>query len=107
MKRNMPFEDFVVAISEIPDKISDGHFRSQHTFVTDKKGHVLVDFFGKIEAFDKDFAFVCKKTGIPYTKLPHSNKRESKPYRLYYNDKTRRLVQERYKKDIEFFGYEF
>jgi hypothetical protein len=107
LKKGMSFEEFVLEISKIPDKISDGHFRSQHTFITNKNGKLLVDFFGKVEEFDKDFAFICKKTGIPYVEIPHSNRRDRRPYRDFYNERTRGIVEKRYGKDIKLFGYEF
>lgn len=107
VKPEMSFEEFVKAISKIPDHISDGHFRSQHTFITDRKGNLLVNFIGKIENINTDFKKVCKKTGMPYKKLSRINKKAEKNYREYYDEETKKLVQERYKKDFEMFGYEF
>lgn len=102
----MPFEEFVEKISEIPDEKSDEHFRSQYTFVYDKKGNKVVDFVGRFENFDKDFDFISEKIGHKLEKF-YEGKTKHKPYQEYYNEKTKELITKRYKKDIEIFGYEF
>jgi len=102
----MPFEEFVEKISNIPDEKSDEHLRSQYTFIYNKNGEKVVDYIGRFENFDNDFAFISKKIGKNLDKL-HEGKTEHKPYWEYYNEKTKELIEKRYKKDIKLFGYEF
>src|SRR5262245_25845253 len=45
----MPFDAFVAAVASIPDDDADEHFRSQHTFLTNRKGEVMADFVGRYE----------------------------------------------------------
>jgi len=43
----------------------------------------------------------------PLLKLPHKKKTKRKSYKKYYNKKTKKLVAERYKKDLELFKYKY
>ena len=107
-KSDMSFPDFVREIGKIPDELSDPHFRSQHAFITDKKGKMLVDFTGKFENLEKDLEKICSKIGIKDAVLPHLKKSSLRShYSGYYTEKEIETVRKRYKKDIEAFGYKF
>jgi hypothetical protein len=53
-KAGMPFEGFVEAVSDIPDVDADGPFRSQHTFVSNGSGDIVLDFVGRFESLQSD-----------------------------------------------------
>ncbi|RMF91729.1 MAG: sulfotransferase, partial [Nitrospinota bacterium] len=78
----------------------------QKDFVTDEAGNLLVDFVGKYENLEQDFAQVCARIGIQAA-LPHLNQSGHRNYREYYNERTRNLVYDAFKEDIEFFHYTF
>jgi chondroitin 4-sulfotransferase 11 len=104
----MPFEAFVKAICQIPDPQADRHFKSQHYFISDIDGRVLVDFIGKFETLSADYAYIARKCGLADFTLPHENSsRREKDYRRLYTPETRRLIAERYREDIGRFGYRF
>lgn len=78
----------------------------QKSFITDENGKVLVDFIGKMENIDSDFATVCQKLGIEM-QLPHHNKSKHDSYKKYYSDETYQLVKDAFAEDIIMFDYEF
>ncbi|MBE7382500.1 MAG: sulfotransferase family 2 domain-containing protein [Leptolyngbya sp. SIO1E4] len=104
---NMPFEEFLKAVSEIPDCEAEQHFRSQHTFLTDKEGELIADFIGKFENIDQDFHYIFKRLNKPEIHLPKSNRTRHAKYREYYTDEALNIFEKRYSKDIQLFDYEF
>ena len=112
------------------------HIIPQYDFLYDQNGTLLVDFVGKIENLQADFAHVCNKLNINTKTLPHRNKstsifnrRDNNPVLLlrsirskfsitqrkntfehyvdYYDNESIEFVARLYKKDIETFDYKF
>jgi hypothetical protein len=110
------------------------HIVPQHEFIYDASGRLLPDFVGRYESLQADFDIVCERIGVPRTPLPHENRSMDAPrvrslndvkkrirrwlwtlrptnvfprYTDYYDDESLAFVTERYRKDIESFGYEF
>lgn len=105
-KGGMSFEKFVDSVSGISDDVADGHIRSQSTFL--KSGDkILVDFVGRFERLTQDFSFVCDKLGLQDKELSHLLKMQRKDYREYYTSGLIEKVRQRYRSDIEMFGYDF
>ena len=104
----MSFDEFVDAVAAIPDSEADEHFRSQHTFLTNRKGELTADFVGRYERLAYDFKIVRERTGLPEIELPRLQAARSvAKYTPYYTPRTRQVVAGRFGKDIEMFGYEF
>jgi hypothetical protein len=99
---DMTFEEFVKAVANIPDRISDIHFRSQHTFLY-HRGELMVDFVGHFETLKQDWAYIQDKTGLPA--LPHQNKSRHADYRDSYTPELAAIAARRYARDIELFDY--
>lgn len=78
----------------------------QKGFLADESGQLLVDFVGKYETLSADFQKVCAKVGVK-AELPHLQQSRHEPYPTYYNERTRSLVMDYAKEDIETFGYRF
>ena len=72
---------------------------------------VAMDFVGKYENLEEDFRKIIRTIGLVNdVTLPVTNVSKSvdaKPYRAFYNDKSRRLIAKWYRREIELFGYEF
>ena len=83
---------------------------TQFVYLSDDAGNILVDFVGRYEKLAEDFYEVMGIIGIPLMILPKRNISQNKVYdnyREYYSSVSRGLVETKYKKDLEFFGYEF
>jgi len=78
----------------------------QFDFLANSKGEIGVDFVGKLENIKDDWDIICKKIDI-IADLGHTKKSKHKQYQDYYNSKTKDLIYKAYKKDIEYFEYEF
>jgi hypothetical protein len=102
----MTFAKFVRAVDRIPDEVADGHLRSQHTFIADPSGSLIVDYLGRFESLEDDFQAVRQRLGAEIS-LPHLLPSQRRGYREYYDTTTRNLVARRYARDIQLFGYAF
>ncbi len=108
----MPFAEFVEAVYAIPDSEADVHFQSQCEVICGpgKDNPIMADFVGRFENLAADFDVVAERIGGGQRlRLPHKlrSKRQSSSYTEFYDDRLRDLVHERYREDIEIFGYSF
>lgn len=76
-------------------------------WVSSPDGKVLVDFIGRVENLQADFDQVCDRIGIRRRQLPHVNRSSHTPYWEYYDDASREIVADRFRRDLEYFGYRF
>ena len=77
---------------------------NQKSYVDGFDEHCLI---GRFENLQGDFDKICDMLGIPKNKLPLRNATDHNHYTEYYDNETRRLVSEKYSKDIEYFNYKF
>lgn len=79
----------------------------QYKFLMNSRTGQPIDFIGRFEHIEADFAAVCQKLGLKAA-LMHINKSYRNPnYRQYYDVQARAMVAARCKEDIKRFGYEF
>ncbi len=94
------FKDFI----RFQARRRDGY---QLEYLCDRRGNLAVDFVGRFENLDSDFAQVCRRIGIGYQPLSHSNRTEHGDFRDYYDDEGRRLVAHHWAAEIKQFAYSF
>lgn len=82
---------------------------SQSMMFNDENGNSLVDFIGKLEDFQTDFDIVTSSIGIREIKLPHRNKSKKlqMQYKNYYNNNSKKMIEEQFKDDLNLFNYAF
>jgi len=112
MYMKLSFEKFLKEIPKFWIDKSDRHIAT-HTApiwgdVTDENGKLLMDALLRLENISDDIHILKDKLGWNVDQFSHINKnRRSTDYRKFYNKKTRRLVEELYKDDLEFLNYDY
>jgi Sulfotransferase family len=81
-------------------------FHLQQELICGPDGRPMLDFVGRFEQLQDDFTYACSRIGIQ-SSLHHANRTAHPEYRTLYTTKTRQLVAEAFRKDIELFGYDF
>ena len=90
------------------NRITDEHVLPQYNFLY-RHDKPLFNFIGRFENIEDDFNRLLKLTNLPIKKLPKKNVTNANKlhYRDYYDKRTRKLVEEYYRKDLEVFNYRF
>ena len=116
------YKDFETFVQKALDKEINYMFSrwTQYEYLSHngkQDGKILLNYIGKFETFEEDFDIIASDLGIPerYATLPRKNASTKEKdatnsrayYEEYYTDKAREIVEERYKKDLEYWGYEF
>lgn len=83
------------------------HHGPQIYWVSDEKGNLIVDFIGRFESLNEDFAYICGRLGLKKKILPHINKSKNHGYRRYYDRRLAEEVGKIYVADIKRFEYKF
>lgn len=97
------FEYFVNYINKLDVTIADRHIRLQTRLIPVKH----CDFIGKIDDFVNDLQYICDVLGLEMSNLSHRHKSEHAHYSTYYTPRTRKIIAEKYKEDIETFQFKF
>jgi hypothetical protein len=105
------FDEFVINCTE-KQWMGNGYYSftfNQLRYLTDKNGEVLVDYIGRFENLAQDISHVFDMLDLEASQLeiPHENRSAHSHYSEMYTPETREIVRKRFRRDIEFFGYEF
>ncbi len=95
-----------MTFAEFADYWTGGGYASQTAFVTDSTGTVIVDFIGRCENIDDDFAHICRQLGVE-PNIGHANRSRRKDYRSYYDAHSRDMVAARLRDELDMFEYTF
>ena len=81
--------------------------RSQLHWIRERDGTIPLDFIGRFEHLQKDFARMCQHIGAPDIKLSLRMmcSTDTRTYTAFYDHETRSIVAKRYAEEIELFGY--
>ena len=84
----------------------------QVEFIMDPNdGKILIDYIGRFETLEKDIAIIRKRLNISTGEsVKHRNPsvhRLSNDYKVYYDEESRKLVENHYRRDLDLLGYSF
>lgn len=87
----------------------DTSLEQQSDYLVDLHGTVIIDFIGRYERLEEDFAEVCRRLELAHLTLPHRRQAtdRARDYRGYYCEATAELVARHFARDIELLGYRF
>lgn len=102
------FEEFIYSCADVTDHAGRTPLSyNQIDYLTNLSGELAVDFIGRFENFEESAAMLLRTLDLPELRVPHLNKSRHDGYRTYYNEDLKKIVQNRFRKDIEEFGYTF
>ena len=81
-------------------------FMPQWRWLIDEQGQSLVDFVGRFENLDRDFAAISNRLSLGVS-LGHVKPSSRGSYQSYYDDETRALIESSFEEDVKAFGYRF
>ena len=81
------------------------HFLPMYHFLLNKQIKLGVDFVGRFESLQKDWAYVCNVLGVS-ADLAHYRKVDREHYKYYYLPETWNYIEQLYWQDITLFGYQ-
>jgi hypothetical protein len=81
-------------------------FMPQIEWLTAPNGKVLIDFIGRFESLEHDFSLICDRLNVK-NRLEHENRSSRSDFRSYYDDDTYEIITDWYKKDLDYFNYNF
>lgn len=77
--------------------------KPQTDYILDELGNSIVDFIGRYENLEKDWATICEALGVPTIPLPIRAK--STEQKATLNQSSQDILREFYKKDFDFLNY--
>ncbi|REE80353.1 sulfotransferase family protein [Lutibacter oceani] len=76
-------------------------------YFSNKKGILKVDEILRYENFENEILKLFNKLNLPLTEIPITNNTNLKIFQDFYTKKSKNLIAEKCKKDIEYFNYVF
>lgn len=99
---NCSFKKFMLDFKDV-----NYGFRSQLWWIQDFDGSIPLDFIGKFENLENDFAEIASSIGIKDLKLPTLLASNNRPYTDAYDDELVDFVRTNFYEEIALFNYEF
>jgi len=111
---HIDFKSWVQQLKADSNKVIS-HKRTPQLKAVSINGSISIDYIIRFETLKEQWEEVRSKLGVSYLLTNNWNHRlkkysylkDRKPYPYYYDDETISIVAERFKRDIDYFGYKF
>ena len=106
------FDEFCILPKAGGGGLFERFYVNQMDYLT-QNGEILVDHILRFENFSHDLNNLMKLIGLKnfwgnVPQIPHINKsKREKSYQVYYTPELQNMIADRYKKDLNFFNYQF
>jgi len=104
---NMSFENWVTEVYKFrnPKFVTwDIGFITQKAWLKNEDGEVDIDYIVKFENLQHEMKKICQIIGIN-GRLEHKNATNRKNYKAYYSIETKKIIEDFFEEDFEFFDY--
>lgn len=93
---------------EVRAHVKTVFFRPQVSFLFDVHGRIAIDNILRFENLEEELYGFCKSLKLSHKPLPKLGVRKAKkPYREFYDEESKHIVEERFQCDLECFDYSF
>ena len=76
-------------------------------FLCDEDDNLLVDSVLKFENLEEGYESLCEAFGVEVTPLAKKNQSGHAGYKAYYDERTRKYIGERFRRDVDLFDYSY
>jgi hypothetical protein len=105
--RRIPFSEFLEKTAVLPYGGCQFSFAfNQVDYLCDAQGKLLAEVF-RFEDYRASCRTIGERLGIDLSAMTHRSLSSHPPYRKCYTAETREIVAQRFRRDIEMFGYDF
>ena len=117
-KNGVTFRDWIInSFVKKNGSMTERFYKPCMWWISDSDGKNEMDYIIRYENLEEDFNMLLKKLGItdkiklqkvnPLPKLQKDDDIDTKNYQNYYDEETKKIINDNFKEDIEEFGYEF
>jgi len=112
--RNTTFEEFIINVHKNKYTEFNGHrYKTQLDWITNENGDIKVQHILRWENLQEELDNFFTDIDFEPIKIYNRNTAKDRSgrnrthYRDYYNEETKRIIEEKYQEDLNFFEYQF
>lgn len=102
------FEEFVEELNNPSSWVNTLHSSTQQlNYIIDQNGSIGVDNVVRFENLDKSIDLIEKELGFNLELKRLNESKSRKSYKTFYNNNTKKIIEDKFRDDLEIFNYGF